>query len=337
MPSKTLDKICMKKLIIIVALSMMSMGHLAKAHDTTKVEPKGKAIIQVFANAHTGFGADNDDRGFELDRSYVGYQYSLTKELQIKAVLDVGMSNDVDDYHHIAYVKNAQVTWKPGRLTLEGGMISTTQFKVQEKHWGYRYIMKSFQDEYKFGSSADLGISAAYKFADWVSADAIIVNGEGYKRVQVNDGLQYGLGATFMPVEGLTLRLYGSINESSIDQIKDAYNWAAFAGYKHKYFSLGAEYNIYQNAKFEMDHDLYGLSVYGTAHVSKVVDIFARYDNLSSNNDWNILKDESAAMLGAQIKLGKYVKIAPNVRMSIPSAPGADNHYSAYVSCYFGI
>ena len=242
-----------------------------------------------------------------------------------------------DDYHHIAYVKNAQVTWKPGHLTLEGGMISTTQFKVQEKHWGYRYIMKSFQDEYKFGSSADLGISAAYKFADWVSADAIIVNGEGYKRVQVSDGLQYGLGATFMPVEGLTLRLYGSINESSIDQIKDAYNWAAFAGYKHKYFSLGAEYNIYQNAKFERDHDLYGLSVYGTAHVSKVVDIFARYDNLSSNNDWNILKDESAAMLGAQIKLGKYVKIAPNVRMSIPSAPGADNHYSAYVSCYFGI
>ncbi len=325
----------MKKVLLLLS-GIVLMGANVMAQEATE-EPKGKAIIQVFANAHTGFGADNDDRGFELDRSYVGYQYSLTKELQIKAVLDVGMSNDVDDYHHIAYVKNAQVTWKPGRLTLEGGMISTTQFKVQEKHWGYRYIMKSFQDEYKFGSSADLGISVAYKFADWVSADAIIVNGEGYKKVQVKDGLQYGLGTTFTPVKGLTLRLYGSVNEWDAGAATKAYNWATFVGYQHKYFSLGAEYNIFQNAKFERDHDLYGLSVYGTAHVSKVVDIFARYDNLSSNNDWNILKDESAAMLGAQIKLGKYVKIAPNVRMSIPSASGADNHYSAYVSCYFGI
>ncbi|MBQ7855452.1 MAG: hypothetical protein IJ352_10620, partial [Muribaculaceae bacterium] len=212
-----------------------------------------------------------------------------------------------------------------------------TQFKVQEKHWGYRYIMKSFQDEYKFGSSADLGISAAYKFNDVVSADVIIVNGEGYKKVQVKDGLQYGLGATVTPVKGLTLRVYGSLNESTQKGAKDAYNWAAFAGYQNDRFSLGAEYNIYQNTGFVDDADQYGLSVYGTAHLSKVVDVFARYDYLTSKDDWNIGKDESAAMLGAQFKVCKYVKIAPNFRMNIPSADGADNGYSAYVSCYFGI
>ena len=329
----------MKKIFLIVVM-LLGVGVVLNAQetqDTTKNEPKGKAIIQVFANAHTGFGADNDDRGFELDRSYVGYQYQLTKDLSIKAVLDVGQSSDVDDYHHIAYIKNAQVTWKPGRWTLDGGLISTTQFKVQEKHWGYRYIMKSFQDEYKFGSSADLGISAAYKFNDVVSADAIIVNGEGYKKVQVKDGLQYGLGATVTPVKGLTLRVYGSLNESTQKGAKDAYNWAAFAGYKNDRFSLGAEYNIYQNTGFVDDADQYGLSVYGTAHLSKVVDVFARYDYLSSKDDWNIGKDESAAMLGAQFKVCKYVKIAPNFRMNIPSADGADNGYSAYVSCYFGI
>jgi len=329
----------MKKIFLIVVI-LLGVGVVLNAQetqDTTKNEPKGKAIIQVFANAHTGFGADNDDRGFELDRSYVGYQYQLTKDLSIKAVLDVGQSSDVDDYHHIAYVKNAQVTWKPGRWTLDGGLISTTQFKVQEKHWGYRYIMKSFQDEYKFGSSADLGISAAYKFNDVVSADAIIVNGEGYKKVQVKDGLQYGLGATVTPVKGLTLRVYGSLNESAQKGAKDSYNWAAFAGYQNDRFSLGAEYNIYQNTGFVDDADQYGLSVYGTAHLSKVVDVFARYDYLTSKDDWNIGKDGSAAMLGAQFKVCKYVKIAPNFRMNIPSADGADNGYSAYVSCYFGI
>lgn len=43
-------------------------------------------------------------------------------------------------------------------------------------------MMKSFQDEYKFGSSADLGVSVAYKFNKVVSADVIVANGEGYKK-----------------------------------------------------------------------------------------------------------------------------------------------------------
>ena len=55
----------------------------------SKEEPKGKAIIQVFGNFHSGFGHNNDDRGFELDRSYLGYQYDLGKGLQIKGVMDV--------------------------------------------------------------------------------------------------------------------------------------------------------------------------------------------------------------------------------------------------------
>ncbi len=331
----------MRRTFVVVALffvfGLSSVAAQVERNDTLKTEPKGQAIIQVFANAHTGFGSHNDDRGFELDRSYVGYQYSLGKGLRIKAVLDVGQSSDVDDYHRIAYVKNAQITWKTGNLTVEGGVISTTQFKTQEKFWGYRYIMKSFQDEYKFGSSADLGVSAAYKFNDWVSADAIIVNGEGYKKVQVKDGLQYGLGATVTPVNGVTLRIYGSVNEGVAKGMKDAYNWVAFAGYQNTCFSLGAEYNISQNTGFVKDADQYGLSVYGSAKLSRVVNLFARYDKLWSKDDWNIAKDEDTAMIGAQFKVCKYVKIAPNVRMSIPSVVGAGNHYSAYVSCYFGL
>ena len=71
------------------------------------------------------------------------------------------------------------MSWKTGNLTLNGGLISTTQLNFQEKFRGYRYIMKSFQDQYKFGSSADLDLSVAYEFTGWISADAIIVNGKG--------------------------------------------------------------------------------------------------------------------------------------------------------------
>ena len=325
----------MKKTMIMAGL-LACMGITAQAQDTKSGEPKGKAIVQVFGNFHTGFGAENNDRGFELDRSYLGYEYKLGNGLSVKGVMDIGKSSDVSDYQRIAYIKNAMVSWKTGNLTLNGGLISTIQFNFQEKFWGYRYIMKSFQDQYKFGSSADLGISATYQFANWISADAIIVNGEGYKRLQKNDGLNYGLGVTLTPVKGLQIRLYGGLNESGEDGKKDIANLAAFVGYKHEKFTIGAEYNQMWNASFKDDAGQNGYSIFASAKLSQVTNLYARFDNLYSQNDWNISKDESAAILGAQFKVGKYVKIAPNFRMSMPKADGANNSYTAYVNCYFG-
>ena len=325
----------MKTKVILAGL-LACIGITAQAQDAKTEEPKGKAIVQVFGNFHTGFGAENDDRGFELDRSYFGYEYNFGNGLSVKAVMDIGKSSDVSDYQRIAYIKNAMVSWKRGGLTLNGGLISTTQFNFQEKFWGYRYIMKSFQDEYKFGSSADLGISVAYKFADWISADAIVVNGEGYKKIQKNDGLNYGLGVTLTPIKGFQIRLYGGLNESGEEGKKDIANIAAFMGYKHEKFSIGAEYNQMWNASYKDGADQNGYSIFASVKLSKVADLYARYDDLYSNDDWNIAKDEAAAILGAQFKLGKYVKIAPNVRMSMPKADGAKNGYSAYINCYFG-
>lgn len=323
-----------KKWIMAGLLSFLAMAGMAQ--EGKDEMPKGKAIVQVFGNFHAGFGKENDDRGYELERSYLGYEYNFGKGLSAKAVMDVGKSSDVGDYQRIAYIKNAMVSWKTAKLTLNGGLISTTQFNFQEKFWGYRYIMKSFQDEYKFGSSADLGLSAAYEFADWISADAIIVNGEGYKKIQSNEGLSYGLGVTLTPVSGLQVRLYGGWNESGEDGKKDVANLAAFAGYKHEKFTLGAEYSQMWNASNQNDADQYGYSVFASVKLAKDTDLYARYDELCSKNDWNKAKDEQAAILGVQFKLGKYVKIAPNFRMSMPKADDAQNACSAYVNCYFG-
>ena len=313
----------------------MSIG--AQAQDAATQEPKGKAIVQVFGNFSTGFGSENNSRGFELERSYLGYEYKLADGLSIKSVLDIGKSSDVSDNNRLAYVKNALVSWKKGNFTLNGGLISTTQFNFQEKFWGYRYIMKDFQDMYKFGSSADLGISVAYKFAEWISADAIIVNGEGYKKIQINDGLNYGAGVTLTPAKGFQIRLYGGINEGVDDTQKDKFNFAAFAGYKGENFSIGAEYNIMENASNKKDADQSGWSIFTSVKATKKTELYARFDDLHSKDDWNIAKDEQAAIIGAQFKLGKYVKLAPNFRMNIPKADGADNKYYAYINFYFGL
>ena len=325
----------MKKNVILAGL-FACMSITAQAQDAKTEEPKGKAIVQVFGNFHTGFGTENDDRGFELERSYLGYEYNLNKNLTVKGVMDIGKSSDISDYHRMAYIKNAMVSWKTGNLTLNGGLISTTQFNFQEKFWGYRYIMKSFQDQYKFGNSADLGISATYKFADWLSADAIIVNGEGYKKVQKNDGLNYGLGTTLTPAKGLQIRLYGGLNESGEQAKENIVNITTFVGYKSDKFTIGAEYNKMWNASYKEGQDQYGYSIFASAKLDKKTEVYARFDDLCSKDGWNKAKDEQAAILGAQFKLGKYVKMAPNFRMSMLKADNLDNGYSAYINCYFG-
>ena len=324
-----------KKIILAALLACMGLG--AQAQNAKVEEPKGKAIVQIFGSFNTGFGAENDVKGFELERSYLGYEYSLGNGLSVKSVLDMGKSSDVSDNNRLAYVKNAMITWKKDNFTLNGGLSSNTQFNFQEKFWGYRYIMKDFQDMYKFGHSADLGISASYKFNDFISADAIIVNGEGYKKLQKKDGLNYGAGVTLTPLKGLSVRLYGSVNEGADDSQKNTTNFAAFVGYKGDGFSVGAEYNAMKNASFADGADQYGISVFSTLKLQGKTEIFARFDDLCSEDDWNIAKDEQVAVLGAQFKLGKYVKLAPNFRMSMPKASGADNAYAGYVSFYFGL
>ena len=326
----------MKKHVILAGL-LACMGISLQAQESKPEESKGKTIVQVFGNFNSEFDADNCNYGFELERSYLGYEYKLENGLSMKAVMDVGKSSNVDDYHRLAYIKNAMLSWKTGGLTLNGGLISTTQFNFQEKFWGYRYIMKSFQDQYKFGSSADLGISAAYKFNDRISADAIIVNGEGYKKIQQNNGLNYGLGLTVNPISNFYVRLYGGLNTSDEIEDKNIANIATFAGYKSDKFTMGMEYNYMQNSSFDSNADKDGYSIFASVKLSKMTELYARFDELSSKNDLNSAKDESAAIIGAQFKLGKYVKIAPNFRISMPKSEGAENYCSAYISCYFGL
>lgn len=321
---------------MILAGLVACFGITAQAQDIKTEEPKGKAIVQVFGNFHSGFGAENNDRGFELERAYLGYEYDLGNGLKTKAVMDIGTSGDVSDYHRIAYIKNAMLSWKTGSLSLNGGLISTTQFNFQEKFWGYRYIMKSFQDAYKFGNSADLGLSASYQFTDWLSADAIVVNGEGYKKIQQNDGLNYGLGLTMTPVESLQIRLYGGLNESAVEGKDNTMNVAAFMGYRAKNIRVGAEYNHMWNASYVTGADQSGYSLYASLKLSDATEVYARYDQLQSKENWNIAKDETAAIVGAQFKCGKYVKLAPNFRLNLPKAESAPVGYAAYINCYFG-
>ena len=134
----------------------------------------------------------------------------------------------------------------------------------------------------------------------------------------------------------MSFRLYAGLNEGVMGE-KDIINYAMFAGYKHKYFSVAVEYNIMRNNRRVEGHNLYGFSMYTSGTINSWLDLYARADGLMSSNDWNKDNDEVAIIAGAQFKLGKYVKIAPNFRMAIPKADGVENRYYGYINCSFGL
>lgn len=311
---------------------------LLAASFATAQEQQGNAIIQIFSNFHTGLYNYNNERGFKLERSYLGYQYKINNSLSVKAVMDIGSPNATsDDYNRLAYIKYAQVTWKTGNLIFQGGLIPNLLFNMQEKFWGYRYVMQSFQGEYKFGSSADLGISASYKITNWLSADAIIANGEGYKKLQRQDGLLYGMGVTINPIKNLTLRVYTSLNEG-VGNEANTRNLALFAGYKGEWLSIGAESNYVKGLKHIGAHDMQGTSIYATVKTCDINEIFVRYDNLSPMYDHTYSdEDEISITIGTQFKIENHILIAPNFRIINFNDANDPNKYMVYINCSFNL
>ena len=306
----------MKRKYLFIAIALLAMGSVAKAQ-TEKKNVEFKPIATGMMSVYSEFPADSKAKyGFNLDRAYLGVEGKWGKGWSFKFVTDCGKSSAVDDYQRLCYIKNALVQWKGDKVSVRAGLIGTNVFNAQEKFWGRRYVMKSFQDEYKFGSSADLGAALEWNPTKVFSLDAIIVNGEGYKKLQTERGLLYGVGITVQPVNGLMVRVYGDLNQRPDDGTPQK-TLNTMAGYKNDSFSLAVEGNFLYDKDGTKEKNQSGLSAYASIKAGKC-DIFARYDLLTSKNDWNKSKDGNLALLGVDFNICKYVKVAPNFKVWIP-------------------
>lgn len=316
----------MKRKIISFLLGICALQLSAQTSEETPFTPSGKPVIAIFSDFHVG--ADGE-KGFDMERCYIGYQYRFTPSLSTKVVYDMGNPKiSGSGIERLGYVKNAMLTWQTGKFMANVGLIGLEEFSVQEKFWGLRYVRKSFQDEYKYGNSADMGVVVKYAFSENFSIDATVINGEGYKKVRADNSLRYGLGVTSTAVKGLTLRAYADrYDKPETDTLGVAQNnLALFAGYKAELFSLGLEYNALQNAKFVEGKNLYGVSVYSTVKMNTKWNIFARWDFAQNGGD----SEEQNAVVGLQYTPVKNVKIAPNVRYS--AIPGEDDTLFGYLN-----
>jgi len=317
--------------ILFVAMLFVSMMGYSQTED---FKPEGKPFMKIFTNYHSTFSDGKSFSAFEVDRVYLGYEYAFNKHFSAKATFDIG-DPGTGKFQMTAYLKNALLKYNSNNFTAQLGLISTNQFSVQEKAWGYRYIEKSFQDAYKFNASADLGASVAYKFNNMISVDAIIANGEGSKNLQTDSVFRTGFGVTVNPINKLTARVYYDFSTN----VNTQSSVAAFLGYSVDKFSVGAEYNHQFNVGFNDNNELSGTSIYASVKASDKLKVFGRYDQLMSNtisgalNEWNISKDGQLFIAGIEYAPVKGVKLAPNFKGWNPADSSQAFSSSFFLNC----
>ena len=321
----------MKKLLTTLTIILL-FTNVFSQENQEEFKPSGKPFIKVFTNYHSTFINKDVHNAFEIQRAYFGYAFTLNKKFSGKVNIDVG-NPGAGKLQMTAFLKNAYFQYKSGRLTTKFGLIGLSQFKLQEKQWEGRYLYKSFQDEHKFGSSADLGLYASYKLHNMVSVDATIANGDGYKSIEADSTLKYSCGITLSPFKGMKVRAYYDFMGNDSTQKTLSF----YAGYSIGKLKVGAEYNQQLNYKIIENQDRNGLSFYGSYKIKKVR-LFGRYDQLSSikignaADPWNYAKDGQGIIAGIEFSPVKGIKITPNYQGWIP-ANGNPVVNMAYVSC----
>lgn len=318
----------MNNIKIVLSSIFLGLTLTSFAQDTLKTTefvPNGNMIGKVFANAHYDFTDKANHTAMEITRAYFGYNYNFTKKVSGVVMMDIGSDANLSVY--TAFLKNAYLKWlATDKLTMSLGLAGTKNFSEQEKFWGYRFVAKSFQDQYSFGPSADMGVYADYKVNNIIQFDLSINNGEGFKKAQDAKGdYKYAAGLTLIPIKGLTIRGYYDLvsipsNGDTLTGLKESQStMAGFIGYKHEKFRIGAEYNIQLNNNSIKSNDLSGISTYLTVVINKKFEVFGRYDLLMSKkikssdlNNWNNGKDGSTIIAGVNYIPTKNVSVALN-------------------------
>jgi hypothetical protein len=298
-------------LILIVPVTALIVIDL-NAQSDSSFTPGGKPFALVFTDVNYSFNKEGESGAFELTRAYLGYEYFFTKTIYSRINIDMA-DPGIGELQMTAFIKNAFIQYSNSDFSARFGMISVDQFSLQENQWGYRYISKSFQDAYQFGPSADLGAAFEYSPAEIISFDFSVLNGEGYKKVQLDSTFKKTLGITLKPIKGLVLRAYYDIMKDDYAQTSTA----LFAGYEIKKFKAGLEYNIQKNHEMIKGNDLSGISVYTSIGLAQKFSIFMRYDYLESvtpdksEEPWNHDNDGQLILAGFDYAPVKGVKIAP--------------------------
>jgi len=299
----------------------LSLSMALQGQDPVEFKPGGKVEARIFTGFITTFADGESHSKFDLGRAYLGYSYNFTRTLSGRIVYDVA-DPAVGKLKFTGMLKFGYLRYKTDKWTISGGMIPLPEYDYTDKMWGYRYVFKPSHDEYGFGVSADLGLSVSYKIAPWLLADAILVNGEGFKLTESDSTLKTGLGITVIPVRNVSLHgYYDRMGKDGTSQQSADF----MVTYENKGLVFSAVYHYLANTGLIVGRDLRALSFNGTVPVNAKTKLFGRYDFVSSvrvgieDEAWNLNKDGQLFVAGIEFVLAPGVNLAPNYQGWIPA------------------
>lgn len=337
--------------LVAIMLLAYTTQSFSQETDSTAFKPSGRIIARSFFEYSKGFGSVNNESGFEITRAFLGYNYQISPTLQAQVIID-GASGKNDKGNYEVYLRNAFIRWQDKGFDISVGEIGLLQFSIQENYWKHRYVLKSFQDLNKMAPSVDLGITAQYKFNNFVTADISLTNGEGYKKIEQNKSNRYAAGLSIKPLKNTIFRIYADIYNDGEDmrdalpsnvtdgKYSDQKSIALFAGYQNSVISAGVEYNRVFNKGFIQDKDYYGYSLYTSGKIADKWRLYGRYDLMDSKtpenftSPWNSL-DGQLMIIGAEYQPVKQLKISPNFRNINPDRNKSEQYL--FVSIEFNL
>lgn len=320
-------------LFAFITLSGISITNSQELSD--EFIPQGSPFVKIYSNFH--YELNSGETAIEIERAYFGYKYQMSENFSGKLNIDVGapvvnfgdtLTNGNTSLEMTAYLKNAALKYHKGKLTIDFGLIRLKHFKIQENLWGHRYIYKSFKDENKYSPSADLGAILLYKIHKMFSFDVTVRNGEGYKNLQSDNSYLTGLGLTLKPINGLTIRAYYDYLKTTEAQVTVSH----FVGYEINKLKIGAEYDLQYNHTNVTDLNLSGISIYSSYDITVRLELFVRFDQLSSEMESHKPYPGSTIIGGVQLTPVKNVKIALNYQGFIPGDKNKDDKNVIYLN-----
>ena len=297
--------------VTVLSLSAQETKPAQDAKPVEEFKASGKVDGRIYADAfktinqpETGALNSSIQSGLELKRAYLGYTYQFTSAWSGRVLLD--LSNEVANVDRGVYVKNAFAQYKKGDLKATFGIQDTYNFILHDKIFGKRYLQNPYYDQFKYYTSADLGVTGEYTLGNY-SVDLSVYNGEGFRRVQSDNAYRTGLGVTGKFIDKkLTVRFMGDYLSKEYQQS----SLSAFAAYQvADKFTLGGEFDFQYHPDYSFnkattgidltnkattkttytaltaqDKNHYGYSLFGTYYVNKTWNVFARYDYVTATS-----------------------------------------------------
>ena len=269
------------------------------------------------------YSATDKKSAFNMQRQYFGYSAEVSDKVSYKILFDVGRTNlgttqdkegneISEDTRLVTFLKKAQVNYKSSIGKFNFGLIGMNTYSVQESNWGYRFIEKSALDKYKFSGTADIGVGFSRSLIDNLNLSLLLVNGEGYKKPQMDKYHKIAFNATYGESklnknDGYNTGFVYTTESSDTDPTTVVSVFGGFAGMG---FRLGGEYDILTKGSEESNI----ISVSANYTVKDNIDIFARYDMVDDNDEIN-KNGKNYLISGLVLDCEGCISIVPNLRI----------------------